>query len=102
NGLNALVREQTENLIPKESNLTKSWNGWAKEPSVTFNRIVDNRTELHVDTPENARIYYPLTLEKGKKYKITFEARTHLNGRELSVGRGTKNLQRISLSDVPR
>src|SRR5699024_1295982 len=84
-GLDLLVREQTENLIPKERNLTASYTGWGRESDVTFNRILDNRTEIYVGTVEH-RIYYPLTLERGKKYKITFEAITHVSGREISVG----------------
>src|SRR5699024_5054660 len=90
---------QVDNLIPKDRNLTNGYSGWYRESSITINRIINNRTEIYVGV-SGQRIWYPLTLEQGKKYKITFEARTHVSGREIAIGRGSKNLQRINITDV--
>src|SRR5699024_6235500 len=87
------------NVIHKDRNLTNGYSEWYKESSITINRIINNRTEIYVGV-SGQRIWHALTLEQGKKYKITFEARTHVSGREISVGRGTKNLQRIAITDV--
>lgn len=99
NGFNVLVKEQTDNLIPKNINLTNGYDGWSRESSITINRIINNRTEIYVGSV-GQRIWTAVTLEQGKKYKITFEARTHVAGREISVGRGSKNLQRMAISNV--
>ena len=101
NGLSSVVESLPDSLIPDSNNLTSGrWGGWLTDLSISFNRSINEKTELFVGS-QGARIWYPsVNVEQGKKYKITFDIRSNVTGRKVSVGGWEPDKHRIGISST--
>lgn len=108
NGLNALVQSKPKNVI-NNGDFSNGYAWWSFGTNIIPKRIIENRLELDLTTDSSAtvgtlnRFWSYAQLQRGKKYRVTFDAYTFLNGRVLSVGQaGSNNIEKVVLSNEVR
>lgn len=103
NGYNVLVREQPENMVTN-GDFSEGNKGWAFGADIDYNGTRENRAVVYLNVANlstvgtDNRFWRNAGLTAGKKYKITFDAHTPVDGRRISVGQNGGEMDRISLT----